>query len=292
MSSVRSREVEHVSRGRSVRASQDRPEAGQELLERERLHEIVVRAGVEAGHTVCHRLAGGEHENGQARALVPEAAAHLDPVEDWHRDVEHDRVGARSRDVREPVGAVLREIDLVALERQRAAQRLAHGTIVVHHEQARGHAERIAGAAEKTLRGAVPERLDRLLEPRRELGGGRLRRFLAIHAQRLADDDTNLRQPDAMRPRLERQMRADEGNGDERRAGGEREPRRAALVAALLVRQRRPLRKDPDDGALLEQLHRCGDRSARVRTSLDGERAGAFEDLLDDRALGGAPPSP
>ena len=94
---------------------------------------------------------------------LPEAAAHLDAVDDGHRDVEHDRVGGGSGDAREPVGAVLREIDLVALERQRAAQRLAHGTIVVHHEQARGHAERIAAAAEKTLRGAVPQRLDRLL---------------------------------------------------------------------------------------------------------------------------------
>ena len=76
-------------------------------------------------------------------------------------------------------------------------------------------------------------------------------------------------------------MRADEGHGDEGRAGREREPRRAALVAALLVRQRRPLREEPDDGALLEQLHTCRDGPARVRAPLDGECACGKEDLLD-----------
>ena len=76
---------------------------------------------------------------GRLRAVVPEAAAHLDPVDDGHGDVEHDRVRAGSCDACEPVGAVLREVYLVTFERQRAAQRLAHRAVVVHHEQARGH---------------------------------------------------------------------------------------------------------------------------------------------------------
>ena len=50
---------------------------------------------------------------------MPQAAAHLDAVEDGHRDVEHDRVGVGSRDAGQAVGAVLGQLDLVALERQR-----------------------------------------------------------------------------------------------------------------------------------------------------------------------------
>jgi hypothetical protein len=51
-------------------------------------------------------------------------------------DVEDHRVGMRGRKPLESLAAVGRELDLVALERQRALQRSTHGGLVVDHEDA------------------------------------------------------------------------------------------------------------------------------------------------------------
>ena len=53
---------EHVVR-RVGRAAEQRAQPRQQLAECERLDEVVVRAGVESGDAVRHRLARGEHED-------------------------------------------------------------------------------------------------------------------------------------------------------------------------------------------------------------------------------------
>jgi CRP/FNR family transcriptional regulator, cyclic AMP receptor protein len=114
-----------------IGAPQQGPQPRLQLTQRERLDEIVVGAGVEPLDAIVDRVARGEHQHRRAIARRPHAAADLKAVKAGHRDVEDDRVGRRSRHAIQGLDAVGGEVDLVALERQRALQRRAHGRLVV-----------------------------------------------------------------------------------------------------------------------------------------------------------------
>ena len=74
------------------RAAEQRADAGQQLLERERLDEVVVGAGVEARDAVRDRVARREHQDRCPVAVAAEPAAHREAVELGHEDVEHDEL--------------------------------------------------------------------------------------------------------------------------------------------------------------------------------------------------------
>src|SRR2546423_1375542 len=57
-----------------------RSHAGQQLVELERLGEIVVGAGVEPPHHVLRRIARGEHQDGRLTTLAPQLRRDLKPV--------------------------------------------------------------------------------------------------------------------------------------------------------------------------------------------------------------------
>ena len=92
-------------------APQQRPQARLELLQRERLDQVVVGAGVQPGDAVVHRVAGGEHQHRRAVARVAQAAADLQAVDAGHRDVEHDRVVAHVGQAVQRLAAVGRQLD-------------------------------------------------------------------------------------------------------------------------------------------------------------------------------------
>jgi hypothetical protein len=114
-----------------VGSSEERAHAGEELFEGERLDEVVVGARVEAGDAVADRVAGGEHEDRGAVAVGAQAAAHLEAVELGHEHVENDRVGWRGRDGGERLVAVVRLLDVVAVELEGALECIAHAALVV-----------------------------------------------------------------------------------------------------------------------------------------------------------------
>ena len=125
---------------RAAGASQQRAHAREQLFERERLDEVVVRARVETRDAVPDAVAGGQHEHGRRVSRSTEVAADLDTVDPRHEDVEHDGVrvavvGAEALDRLGPVGS---QLHLVALELERAPQRLAHCAFVVHHQDLHG----------------------------------------------------------------------------------------------------------------------------------------------------------
>src|SRR5207244_6143725 len=97
--------------------SQERADAREQLLERERLRHVVVRACVQPRDPVLDLVAGGEHQHRNAAAAQANPLAHLEPIEAGHEDVEHDRV--RLRFPIEPLdrlAPVAGELGLIALE--------------------------------------------------------------------------------------------------------------------------------------------------------------------------------
>ena len=120
-----------------LRPPQQRAQARLQLLERERLDEVVVGARVEPGDPVVDRVAGGEHQHRRAVAGVAQAAADLQAVDPGHRDVEHDRVVAHLGHAVERLAAVGRQFDVVAVQAQCAVERGPHRGLVVDDQHAR-----------------------------------------------------------------------------------------------------------------------------------------------------------
>ena len=132
----------------ALRRSRARIRARQ-LLEGERLDEVVVGAGVEAGHPVVDRRPGGEHQDRGVVAGLAEPPAHLEPVHAGHGHVQHDGV-SRALGVGTKRGRpVLGELGLVALEPQGAIERLAHRRFVVDHQHS--HPSSLTERDEKAL---------------------------------------------------------------------------------------------------------------------------------------------
>ena len=121
-----------------VRSPEQRAHARHQLAQGERLDEVVVRAGVQAGDAVVDLLARGEHQHRRAVAALAHTPAHFQAVEHRHRDVEDDRVVGALAEALQRVAAVAGERDLVALERQRPRQRVLDGGLVVNDQYARG----------------------------------------------------------------------------------------------------------------------------------------------------------
>ncbi len=115
-----------------------RAHARHELVERERLREVVVRPGVEAGHAVVDRVARREHEDRRPHALVAETAADLEAVAAREHDVEEDRVVRRRHRHPERVLPAPGDVRGVALLAQAAGEQVRELLLVLDHEHAHG----------------------------------------------------------------------------------------------------------------------------------------------------------
>ena len=73
-------------------AADECPQSGEQLGERERLHEIVVRPGVQSGDAILDTVARGQHEHGCPHASLAEPLANLDAVQSGKHEIEDDRV--------------------------------------------------------------------------------------------------------------------------------------------------------------------------------------------------------
>lgn len=70
----------------------DGPDAGEQLLGVKGLHEVVVGSGVEPGHPVGHRVAGGDEDHRGRVAGLPHAAQHVKAAHDGQHDVQEHAV--------------------------------------------------------------------------------------------------------------------------------------------------------------------------------------------------------
>ena len=119
-------------------AAQQRAQARQQLLALERLDEVVVGADVEALDARLERVARGQHQDRHVVAVLAQPACDVDAVEPREAEVEHDQVGQERVRLVERLHAVAGELDLVALEAQRALQDLGDLVVVLDDEHADG----------------------------------------------------------------------------------------------------------------------------------------------------------
>ena len=127
--------------------------ARDELLEAERLDEVVVAAEREAAHLVLGRVLRGEEQYGDPSALGAQPPADLEAVEVGEHHVEDDEVGLDGRGGRERVAPVRHGVDV---EAEVAQGRLEHRTqvvLVVDEQKAfSGHESNIASLPGSFLR--------------------------------------------------------------------------------------------------------------------------------------------
>ena len=137
--------VEHDGAGHEARARAtttvartpaEGAEAGRQLLVRERLHEVVVGPGIEAGDAIADRVAGGEHDDREVLVGGAQPAGHLETVDVRQPDVEDDRIDPVGRIGQLERGpAVLCQLDHVAVRLEQPAQRPAESFVVLDNQQ-------------------------------------------------------------------------------------------------------------------------------------------------------------
>jgi hypothetical protein len=118
---------------------QQRLHPDQQLLEGERLDQVVVGAGLEPGHPLGDLAAGGQHEHGHLAGLA-QPPAHLEAVDAGQEHVEDDQVG---RVVEGPAEGLLAgggHLDLEPLVGQRAAKGRGQEGVVVDDQDVCAHA--------------------------------------------------------------------------------------------------------------------------------------------------------
>src|SRR3954447_7109832 len=131
------REIARGQRGGAARraAAQQGAHPGEELLALERLDQVVVRAGVQPLDARLQCVAGGEHEDRDV-TVGAQALGDLEAVQAGQAEVEQDDVGHVGAGIAQRAFAIADEAHLVALQAQRALQRLVDLHIVFHDQHA------------------------------------------------------------------------------------------------------------------------------------------------------------
>src|SRR5712691_8868670 len=115
-------------------APQQRLDARQELEHAERLCDVVVRAQTQPPNLVGFLAARSEDEDGHATSLVAQRAEHAVAVQARQHQIENDQVGPGVPGACQPLGPVLDDQDLVALDLEVVAQTEREIGVVLHHE--------------------------------------------------------------------------------------------------------------------------------------------------------------
>src|SRR3954447_10897227 len=117
-------------------AAQQRAHAREQLLALERLDEVVVGPDVEPLHARLQRVARSEDEDRRVVLVLAQPLGHVDPVEPGQAEVEDDEVGQEGVGLVQRGHAVGGDLDVVALEPQRALQDLGDVLVVLDDEDA------------------------------------------------------------------------------------------------------------------------------------------------------------
>ena len=148
----RDRRREHLTATPKQRAY-----ARQQLAEVERLDHVVVGTGIEPADAIVHAVARGEEQNRRLDFAPTELAAHRQPVEARHQDVEDDRVVFVDDGVRERLVSVIHHIDREGLLPQSAGDGIAQWGVVFSEEDTHSGREEVLPEVWRTAR-LVPRR--------------------------------------------------------------------------------------------------------------------------------------
>ena len=118
-----------VAEGR--RAAQPDADPREQLVERERLRDVVGRAELEAAQLRLHVAARGEDHDRQLRLGALQLPQDLQPVEPRQQQVEHDEVPARPRRQVEPLAPVAGRDDRVPLGLETAGEERLDSSLVL-----------------------------------------------------------------------------------------------------------------------------------------------------------------
>ena len=129
--------AEHLV-GLQRRAPQERAGAGEQLREGEGLGEVVVGAGVQAGHLVVDLVAGGEQQDRGGRPRGAHAAQHLEAVHAGQHDVQDDGVELGVQGALQPSPAVGLHRHHEAGFAQALTDEAGDAAFVFHDEHAHG----------------------------------------------------------------------------------------------------------------------------------------------------------
>ena len=106
-------------------------DAGEELLEGERLREVVVGAGVESAHAVVDAVERGKQQDGGVDAAAAEGLAHLHAVDLGQHHVEDDDVVRAFEGHLQALLAVVGEVGGVAFFLEHAADELRQAALIL-----------------------------------------------------------------------------------------------------------------------------------------------------------------
>ena len=116
----------------------NRADAGGQLAERERLHEVVVGALVQPFDALADRAAGGEHDDAAAEAVLAQAAADFDAINAWKVQVQADDVVVVDACLLEGFRAVLGDINGIAELDQAALDRAGDWLFIFDNQDSHG----------------------------------------------------------------------------------------------------------------------------------------------------------
>ena len=151
------REIGHDQLGagtgpRHAGPAQQPAQPGDDLLQAERLGDVVVAARRDAAHPVLHGVPGGEEQHADMRQDPPHPAQYLKSVEIRQHDVQQDRVRLELACRPDGAAAVRGRPDLPALVAQHAGEQLGQAGLVVDDEHPDGRA---VGALQAAIRPLV-----------------------------------------------------------------------------------------------------------------------------------------
>jgi hypothetical protein len=125
--------------GQRIRAAQPDPDPGQQLGQRERLGQVVLRSALQAVHLGRHVGQAGQHEHGLVGARGQHALQDGLTRHIGHDQIQDDQVVVAGQGAAQRLGTGRREVGQVACRVQRAADERADARLVVGDQDPRGN---------------------------------------------------------------------------------------------------------------------------------------------------------